>query len=266
MRMRDLHWLEYLIEASCLGLFMLSAAMFATLLQHPASPVAGHLSTPLGRRVAMGIAMGLTAITLIYSPLGKRSGAHMNPAVTLAFFRLGKIERHDAVAYVAAQFAGGTAGILAAAFLAGGFVSHSSVNYVATVPGPWGWASAFMAEALISFVMMATVLGVSNTPHLARFTGVVAGILVATYIVIESPVSGMSMNPARTLGSNLLAHSAYSLWIYFIAPPLGMLLAAELALRRRGHSWVRCAKLHHTFDVRCIFRCGHAPAPTESVG
>lgn len=257
------HLPEYAFEAICLGAFMVSAAGFATLLQHPNSPLAGWPVDPLVVRAAMGLAMGSTAAALIYSPLGKRSGAHMNPAVTLAFLRLGKIAPIDAAGYVAAQFVGGSAGILAATAIFHGLPADPAVNYVATQPGAWGTWAAFAAEASIAFAMMAVVLTVSNTPHLARFTGVAAGLLVATYITVEAPLSGMSMNPARTLGPNLLAHAARSLWIYFTAPPLGMLLAAELLLRRRGASFIRCAKLHHTTDVRCIFRCGYASARTE---
>ena len=96
------HWPEYLMEAAGLGLFMISACVFGTLLEHPASPVrAGRCPTPLVRRVLMGLAMGLTAIAIIYSPWGQRSGAHMNPAVTLTFLRLGKVAPADAVFYVA---------------------------------------------------------------------------------------------------------------------------------------------------------------------
>src|SRR5262252_5258366 len=111
MRRRAFHWAEYAIEALCLGLFMASAASFASLLRHPASPLAAAVATWMPhalQRLPMGIAMGLTAAALIYSPLGRRSGAHMNPAVTLTFLRLRKIETHDAAAYVAAQFLGGS--------------------------------------------------------------------------------------------------------------------------------------------------------------
>jgi aquaporin Z len=259
------HLPEYVIEAVCLALFMVAAAGFAILLNHPRSPVAAWRTAPLATRALMGIAMGGTAASLIYSPLGKRSGAHMNPAVTLAFLRLGKIAPGDAVGYVVAQFVGGTLGIVVATRIFRGLPADPSVNYVATEPGAWGAAAAFVAEAAIAFAMMVTVLTVSNTPRVARFTGVAAGILVAAYITLESPLSGMSMNPARTLGSNLLAHAARSLWIYFTAPPLGMWLAAELLLRRRGPAFIRCAKLHHTTDVRCIFRCGYGAARTEIV-
>src|SRR5918995_1257232 len=111
MKRLSAHWPEYLIEAICLALFMISAAAVATLLQHPDSPLADLIGTPLLQRVPMGLAMGLTAAALIYSPLGARSGAHMNPSVTLTFLRLGKIAPIDAAGYVAAQFAGGIAGV-----------------------------------------------------------------------------------------------------------------------------------------------------------
>jgi aquaporin Z len=251
------HWPEYVIEATCLALFMISAAVVATLLQHPASPVTGWTTTPLLQRVPMGIAMGLTAAALIYSPLGSRSGAHMNPAVTLTFLRLGKIAPVDAAGYIAAQFLGGVAGIALATWALGGLLAHPSVNYVATVPGMAGSGIAFAAELLISFLMMSMVLGMSNTPRLARLTGMGAGVLVAIYIIVEAPFSGMSMNPARTLGSNVLASTISTLWIYFIAPPIGMLLAGEWYARRYGRARVRCAKLHHPSGVPCIFACRH---------
>ena len=100
------HWPEYLIEAGAIGTFMVSAAVFAAVLYHPSSPVSGAVSNELGRRGLMGLAMGATAVAIIYSPWGQRSGAHMNPAVTLTFFRLGKVARPDVLGYVMAQFAG----------------------------------------------------------------------------------------------------------------------------------------------------------------
>jgi aquaporin Z len=257
------HWPEYAIEAGCLGAFMLSAAAFATLLQHPASPVAGLFGSDVTRRAAMGLAMGGTAVLLIYSRLGQRSGAHMNPAVTLTFLRLGKIAPADAAGYLGGQFVGGAAGILLATRLLRGLPSDPSVNYVATLPGASGASLAFAGEVGISFLMMTAILVVSNTARIARFTGMVAGLLVAAYILIEAPLSGMSMNPARSLGSNLLARAAPTLWIYFLAPTAGMLLAGELFVRSHGLSAVRCAKLHHTGGVRCIFRCGYMPVPRE---
>ena len=98
---------------------------------------------------------------------------------------------------------------------------------------------------------------VSNAPRLARYTGLCAGILVAAYITFEAPISGMSMNPARSFASALLADRWTAFWIYVAAPLIGMLLAAELRLRLSPRP-VRCAKLHHDNPRRCIFRCGYA--------
>jgi aquaporin Z len=104
---------------------------------------------------------------------------------------------------------------------------------------------------------MTVILHASNDPRLNRYTGIFAGILVALYISIEAPISGMSMNPARTFGSAFTAANWTSLWIYFSAPPLGMLAAAEVYVRRRGLKQVLCAKLHHANSERCIFRCNY---------
>jgi aquaporin Z len=208
----------------------------------------------------MGLAMGLTAASIIYSPWGKQSGAHLNPSVTLTFFRLGKVQAWDALFYVVAQFAGGLAGVLLVAEVIGSLLSHTSVNYVATIPGSGGPVIAFVAETVISFVLISVVLTVSNIASLNRFTGLFAGTLVATYISLEAPISGMSMNPARSFGSALPAQLWTALWIYFTAPPLGMLLAAQVYLWLKGHRAVMCAKLHHQNDRRCIFRCNYAKA------
>ena len=252
------HWPEYLIEAAGLGVFMLSACAFGTLLGHPGSLAVRALPDPFLRRVLMGLAMGLTAVGLIYSPWGQRSGAHFNPATTLTFWRLGKVASADAGFYALAQAAGGLAGVLVAAALLGEVIAHPSVQYVTTVPGPAGDAGAFVAECAITFILMSVVLGASNTARLARFTGLFAGALVAAYVAVEAPISGMSMNPARSLASAVPAHVWTALWIYFIAPPLGMLAAAEVYVRRHGVARVFCAKLHHDNAQRCIFHCRYA--------
>jgi aquaporin Z len=245
------HWPEYLIEAASLGVFMVSACLFGVLLEHPASPARQAIADPFQRRVLMGLAMGGTAIAIIYSPWGKRSGAHMNPAVTLTFFRLGKVAPWDAAFYIAAQFLGGIAGVASMAALLGRLVADPAVNYVATLPGPAGAGPAFLGEVLISFILMTVVLAVSHHAMLARYTGLFAGLCVAAFITFEAPVSGMSMNPARTFGSAVVPGNWEALWIYFAAPLLGMLAAA--ALRNRLQARTACAKLHHQNPHRCIF-------------
>ena len=243
------------MEGALLGLFMVAACGFATLLEHPASPA--HQALPDGhvRRVLMGLAMGLTAIGLVYSPWGRQSGAHMNPSLTLTFFRLGKIEPCDALGYVVGQFLGGLAGVLVVRAALGMLVAHPAVRFATTVPRPGGIAAAFVAEFLISFLLMGVVLLASNSPRLTRWTPVFCGTLVATYIALEAPISGMSMNPARSFASALAAWQWTALWVYFTAPPLGMLTAGETYVQLCGAHRVLCAKLAHHSARRCIFRC-----------
>jgi aquaporin Z len=246
-----MHWPEYLMEGAELGVFMISASLFTILLYHPDSPVAQAIASELFRRALSGLAMGLTLVGIAYSPWGKRSGAHMNPAFTLTFFRLGKVAPWDAAFYGIAQFLGGLGGILCVAAVAGPLLAHPAVNYVATLPGHEGPGVAFAAETGISFVLVMVVLVATNHGSTARFAGIIAGVCVAAFITFESPLSGMSMNPARTLGSAFLPRLWQSVWIYFTAPPLGMFLAAEVYVLCKCR--VACAKLHHQNHFRCIF-------------
>jgi len=249
------HWPEYLMESAELGFFMVSACFFTTLLEYPASPVRYMLPSTFLRHALSGLAMALTLLLLIHSAWGKRSGAHMNPAMTLMFFRLGKMEPWDGFFYVLFQFVGGLSGVVLSSMVIGRALAHPNVKFAATEPGRWGTGAAFFAELLISFLLATTVLAVSNHKSLSRFTPYFAATLVATYITLEAPFSGMSMNPARTLGSAIPAHALDALWIYFIAPPLAMLVAAEVYLRMCSARAVYCAKLNHHNAVRCIFRC-----------
>lgn len=249
------HWPEYLIEAASLGVFMLVACLVGALLEHPTSPVRGAIESPLARRFFMGLAMGGTAIAIVYSPFGKRSGAHVNPATTLTFLRLGKVAPADAGFYVVAQIGGGVAGVLLAAALLGDAIADPAVHWVATRPGEHGLAAAFAAETAMTFVLMSVLLAVSNSSR-ETATGLCCGALVCLYITFEAPISGMSLNPARTLASAIPAGDWTALWIYLAAPPLGMLAAAEVHLARRGAESVACAKLHHRNGQRCIF-CLH---------
>lgn len=257
------HWPEYFIEGAGLGLFMVSAGMLGTLLEYPGSPVMQELGDPFWRRVFMGLAMGLTAIALIYSPWGKRSGAHFNPAVTLTFMRLGKVNPLDAAFYGLSQFVGGTFGVLSVWTLLGERFAAPPVSFVATLPGSFGAGAAIAGEVFITFLMMTVVLWSSNTPRFARYTGLFAGALVAIYITFEAPVSGMSLNPARSFASAAPGGMWEYLWIYLIAPPVGMLVAAELYLRWKGPRSVSCAKLHHQNNQRCIF-CQWQHRPCKS--
>lgn len=252
------HWREYLIEAWGLGTFMASAVSFATLFGHPASPLASRLPDGALGRVPMALAMAATAAAIVYSPWGRRSGAHLNPAMTLAQFRLGRVAPADLVGYVVAQFAGAAAGVGVASVALGGLAEAPSVRHAATLPGAGGAGVAFAAEVAIAFALLTAVLWTSARPRWERFTGCVAAAMVALYIAFEAPLSGMSLNPARSFGSAAFSGLWTDYWIYLCAPTLGMLAAAEVRRRTSaGGASGGCAKLRHDVRRGCIF-CAHA--------
>lgn len=252
------HWPEYLMESLELGLFMISACTATTILFHPSSPAVRWIAAPFLRMLLTGLAMAATLLLLIHSPWGKRSGAHMNPATTLMFARLGKIEKWDAIFYIVFQFLGGLVGVFLSSVVLGRALAHPDVNFAATQPGRFGVVVAFLSELFITFVLATTLLWTSNHKVLSRFTPFFAATLVALYITFEAPLSGMSMNPARSLASAVPAHAFRAIWIYFAAPLAGMFLASELYLRLRSANDVYCAKYHHHNNKRCIFRCRFA--------
>lgn len=255
-------WSEYLIEAWALGCFMIAVGLVATLLEASSSPLHRFIPDADLRRIIMAAAMGATASGLIYSPWGQRSGAHMNPAVTLAFLRLGKVAPRHALGYTLAQIIGAIAGVYLVWAVFGELFSTPPVNFVTTVPGERGVLTAFVAELFMSALLMLAILESASRPRVAPYTGIFAGILVFAFISLEAPLSGTSINPARSLASALPAHQWTSFWIYILAPVLGMQLAALLFAKRHAGRSIPCAKLRHSSTQRCI-HCGLQPVAAE---
>lgn len=243
------------IDGTLLGLFMVSVGVFVSLIASPQSPL-GLESLPIVfQRALIGAAMGLTAFALISSPLGARSGAHMNPATTLAYLRLGRIPGPTAVLYVVMQVGLGILGAWTIGVLIGPMFTDAPVMYAPTRPGPLGSAAALLAEFAMAFVLFTVALFATNSPRFARHTPKLIGLLVFAYITLEAPLSGMSINPARTLASAVPSGVFDSLWVYLVGPPLGMLAAAEVYVRLHGPHAVHCCKLNHESHEQCPF-CG----------
>jgi aquaporin Z len=245
------------MEAGEIASYMFFVCTFATLMLHPASPVRLLIHSAVVRRVLMGVLVGSTVIAIIMTPWSKQSGGHFNPAITVTFYRLGKVAFWDMLFYVVAQFAGAVAGVGVAGYVLDGAPRNSFVRYAVTAPGIFGSTGAFLGEATISFILMVTILIASNRETLARYTPYVVGLLYAAFITFEAPLSGMSMNPARTFGSAFRDHYWQAFWIYLVAPTLGMLVAAEVFVWARRGTGPYCAKLHHDNDKRCIFHHGY---------
>lgn len=249
------HWRLYIYEGAELAIFMISACCFTVWLFDPAYPALHLLAGSALRRLLMGIAMGATAILIIHSPMGKRSGAHFNPAITMTYLRLGKIAIWDAVFYVIFQFLGGAFGVAVSAIILGAAIAVPSVDYAVTVPGAHGTAAAFFAELFMAGLLMAVVLWFSNRPSFAPYSSHLVGILIMFYILLFEPVSGFSINPARTTGSAIFAHVWTAVWIYFVAPYAGMMIAAEIYVRHYGKDTILCAKMHPDPSYPCPFLC-----------
>ena len=223
------------MESAGLGGFVLGAGMLTVFLEHPDFPAMqsafGGETNALWRRVPLGIVMGVYIAAVVYL-FSEKSGAHINPATTWAFFRLGKINFADSIFYTLAQFTGAIAAALALKITLGAWFAHPLVDFGVTKPKPpHSSMSAFIAEFIISFVLMFVVLIIISSKRWEKYAAVVTGVLIALYLIVELPFSGMSLNPARSFAAALAANKWEHLWIYFVAPPIAMLLAGEILKR-----------------------------------
>jgi aquaporin NIP len=173
--------------------------------------------------VGIALTFGLIVMAMIYA-LGDVSGAHINPAVTLAFWLARKFETRALLPYLAAQFAGALA---ASALLL--LMFGNVANLGATLPAG-SVQQSFMLEVVLTLILMFVILGVSTG---AREAGIMAGAAVGGVVALEAlfagPICGASMNPARSLAPALLSGNLTSVWIYLLAPVAGALLAVPLS-------------------------------------
>jgi aquaporin Z len=229
------NWKYYVQEALGLAIFMVSACFFSGLFFGQNGYFVSGLSV-FDRQSFLGLMMGLTALFIFYSPVTSPSGSHINPAVTLAFYRLHKIGRWDALFYMVFQTIGGTLAVYMMALWMGDNLTAAPLHYVVTIPGKYGQAAAAIAEFIIAIIMMSVVLFTADHRILKKYTRLFAGTLVCIDVIIVGPISGFGMNPARSFASALPAHIWTAFWIYLIMPVLGMMAAAEIylySMRRR---------------------------------
>lgn len=225
----------YIQEALGLGIFMVSACLFSGLLFGKNGYFVSDFSA-FTRQVILGLMMGLTALYIFYSRFTSASGSHINPAVTISFFRVGKIDRWDAFFYIIFQFIGGTATVYLMAALMGENLSAPPLYDVVTIPGKYGVTIAAITELIIAFIMMCMVLFTADHTVLKKYSRIFAGILVCVYVIIAGPISGFGMNPARSFASALPSNIWTSFWIYLFLPLAGMLGAAEVYLFARRNN------------------------------
>jgi aquaporin Z len=203
-----------------------------------------YIPDPGLRRLVTGFLFGTTGALIALSPLGRESGAHINPAVTLAFLLMGKLRIQHAIIYLSAQLAGAVAGSVP--LLLWGPMGRS-VGFGATIPGSgYGAGWALLGETLTTFALITGIFLFLGHRRIRAFTPALFPILYAVMVFLEAPVSGTSTNPARSLGPALISGNWQDWWIYWLGPLLGTLMG--VALYRSiwlQHFEVKVAKLYH---------------------
>jgi aquaporin Z len=220
------------MESLGIAIFMLFGGLMKIALFHPNSPASHWVKEPFAKNALVALLfVPVMLFGIVDSPWGKRTGAHINPAVTLAFWRLGKIGQGDALFYILFQFLGGLGIIAAMRLVLGGWFTHPAVDMNASKPGAEGPWVALGVEFAITFGLMALLLWGSNDPKLEKTLGKMVSGLIGLYLLFAVPFSGMSLNPARSLGTGVWTSDRPSILIYFVAPIFATLLCAELYRR-----------------------------------
>src|SRR5215472_1212926 len=171
------HWREYLMEAVELAALMFCICLTGTLVYSPDSPMRRFSLSMTESGFVMGVMVAAATWLIICSPYGRRTGAHLNPAITVAYSWLGRIHRWDAISYVAAQFAGAMAGVFVASKLLGYRLAAAPVRFAVTLPGHYGRTVAFIAEFVLSGLMMSVVLYATNHRRLTRLSAFFVALL-----------------------------------------------------------------------------------------
>jgi glycerol uptake facilitator-like aquaporin len=225
-------WPEWLSEFAATAILLLVMVSLFRALYGVDSPVARAVSSAQGRLAIDALVSGIGVGLLVASPLGRRSGGHLNPAVSLAFWLLRALPGRDAAAYVAAQLAGSAAGVAAGRLLWGERVATHAVGY-ATVRAADGvpWTVVFAAEAGATAVMLAVVVFAAARPRPILPGPTVAGGAVTGLILLTGQGAGGSFNPARQFGPELFSGDLTWAWVYLTAPLVGAGVFA-MVLRR----------------------------------
>jgi aquaporin Z len=257
---RSLHWPEY--GAELLGTaFLIFVGLSAVVFDFGKGLLPSSLIPDVSvRRLLTGLIFAGSGSLVAISPLGKLSGAHINPSVSLAFWAHGKMHRQDLIGYILAQFVGAIGGEVLLIAVWGHF-SRSVTNGM-TLPGAgYPLWLVFLAEMLLTCLLVLGIFIFVSSHRLMRWTPLMNWILVATMVWLESPISGTSLNPARSIGPALLTWLWTAQWLYCTAPPLGGLLAVGVfRLLSIGERDVLTGKLFHEPRYRSIFKNVHEPA------
>ena len=246
------HFAEWGCELLGTALFVLVGLAAVALDFSTGSLVASVLPSVSGRFLLTGAVFTGAASLIAVSPLGRRSGGHLNPAVTLAFWLTGHAHGHDLAGYVAAQLMGGVVG--AAVFRLLGGAAAAEVGYGVTRPGPGlsGPAAAGI-EAGMTAALVLVLFAFLSSPRTARWTPVAAWVFATVLIWRVGPHTAVSLDPARSFGPAVVAANAADQWVYLVGPLSGAFLAA--VAWRLAPARLVTAKLFHDARYRSVLAC-----------
>jgi len=256
---KQLHWFEYGAELLGTAFLVFAGVSAVVFVFGTGSPLAQILPSTSTRRLIAGLLFAGCGALVAISPLGKLSGGHINPAVSLAFWAQGKMHHFDLGGYTLGQLLGAILGSLLLALVWRGHAA--SVGYGATVPGagyPLGFV--FLIEVCLTFLLVFSIFLFVSSHRLMRWTPLMVWILVAVMVWLEAPISGTSLNPARSFGPALVSWIWQGQWLYWVAPPLGAFLAVgAFRLLSGGARDVLTGKLFHVPHYRSVFMNASAP-------
>jgi aquaporin Z len=237
------HWVEWSCELAGTALLLLGGLSAVCLDFSPGSPIESAVPSHSARLLITGLLFAGSGSLVAISPLGRRSGAHLNPAVSVAFWRRGHMHSHDLAGYVAAQVAGAFTGTALVRWWWG--AKGRAVHLGVTRPGHGIDAPAAAGiEALMTLVLVAAILVMVSSATTARWTPLLVWIVVAVLVWQGAPWTGTSLNPARSLAPALLLPETANLWVYVVGPLAGSLLAVQAFDLVPGLE-TRTAKLFH---------------------
>lgn len=254
-----LHLGEWGAELAGTAILVFVVLSAATVLFHPGTVFQDLIPSESVRRLLLGMVFVAGLTTIARSPLGRLSGAHLNPAVTLAFWITGHVHPHDLLGYWAAQLMGGALGAFALRLVWG--QTAAGIDYGAIAPEVAPWA-AVLVEALMVGLVVCAVFASLSTHALVRWTPLVAGTVVTLNYWLGAPFTHSGLNPARTLGPNLVAGQWQDWWVYVAGPLAGAALVA--GVWRSTPRVILTAKLFHDADYRSVLRT-HLPARAPAV-
>jgi aquaporin Z len=184
--------------------------------------------------LGISLAFGISVLVMVYA-IGQISGCHINPAITIAMLLNGKIPAKDAVIYIIVQCIGAIIASVLLLNIMAGFPSYDLATnglgqngYGSASPGGFSLASGFIAEVVLTFIFLIVIFGATSKNAPAGFAGIPIGFALAIIHMVGIPITGTSVNPARSLGPALVAGGTAlaQLWVFIVAPVIGAVIAA----------------------------------------